>query len=192
MQLKVIIDDEVLTLNVPDALIGDATDFFDKMDSDMDAGWQMGREWVAQPNLVQRLQIVGNKLLTALENENHDLGRLMGAYILNRAPHVDSLDLDTSGEMVNTQVSFIDRSSPVTFASAADTQPAMSDAGVRAEAEKQVSAVFKAGRHYSYSVLNLNNGQWDTVTVGGDADEAEQHRRAALARRYQELANPSH
>lgn len=106
MELKVVIDDEVYTLNVPDEIVQDSGDFFDQMDRDMDAGRQMGREWIASPGPEDRLRIVGDKLLSALERENHDVGRMMAAYILNRAPAIDSLLLDTTGEIGNTEIRY--------------------------------------------------------------------------------------
>lgn len=188
MELKVIIDDELYTLNVPDELLSKASDFFDKMDSDMDQGWQMGRDWVLQPDRVQRLQIVGNKLLTALEREDHDLGRLMAAYILSRAPDLDCIDLDTEGEMQNTEVRFKGASGTLSFAAVADVMPGMPDAEVRAEAERQVSSVYKVGRQYSFSVMNPASGDWQTITVGNDEAEAERRRRDMLLERYSMLA----
>ena len=104
MILKVIVDDQLFELNVPDGFMEQAGNFFDQMDQDMDQGWQMSREWVAAPSREQRCQIVANKLLTALENENHKLGRLMAGYILSRMPEVDSMELDTSGEIQNTRI----------------------------------------------------------------------------------------
>ena len=104
MILKVIVDDQLYELNVPEAFIARASGFFDQMDADMDGGWQMSREWVAAPTREQRCKIVANKLLTALEKGNHKLGRLMAGYILSRMPEVDSLEPDTSGEMQNTRI----------------------------------------------------------------------------------------
>jgi hypothetical protein len=106
MELKVIIDEEIYALNVPEDIIRDATDVFDRMDRDMDGGWQMGREWVDKPGLEDRVRIVGDKLLSALERGDHDLGRIMAAYILNRAPDLDTLTLDTSGEIRNTELQY--------------------------------------------------------------------------------------
>ena len=40
MDLKIIIDDQLYTLNVPDELVTSGGDFFDQMDRDMDAGRQ--------------------------------------------------------------------------------------------------------------------------------------------------------
>ena len=86
MHLKLIIDDQEYTLDVPGTLVEQAEDFFAKMDLDMNRGWQMGREWVDDLDKLQRCQVVADKLLTAMETENHDLGRLMGGYIMSRAP----------------------------------------------------------------------------------------------------------
>ncbi|AGA33718.1 hypothetical protein TVNIR_2058 [Thioalkalivibrio nitratireducens DSM 14787] len=106
MFLNVIIDDQIYRLNVPDEIVTDAGDFFDRMDREMDAGCQLGREWVRQPGIEDRLRVVGDRLLSALERENHDVGRMMAAYILNRAPSVDTLSLDTTGEIQNTEIRY--------------------------------------------------------------------------------------
>jgi hypothetical protein len=188
MELNVIIDDEIYTLNVPDELVQQAAEFFDRMDKDMDEGWQMSRDWVENPTLVQRLQIVGDKLLTALENENHDLGRMMAAYILNRAPDVDTLTLDTSGEIQNTEVRFSARDSALSFASAGEQFSEMPEAEARAEAERQVSDVYKVGRHFAFSVMNMESGAWETVTTGKGEQEARNRRREILLQRYNALA----
>jgi hypothetical protein len=108
MYLKVIIDDRQYTLNVPDEIVNGATDLFDQMDRDMDAGRQMGRQWVERPDAEDRLRIAGDRLLSALERENHDLGRMMAAYILNRAPTIDTLLLDTTGEIRDTEIRYRD------------------------------------------------------------------------------------
>ncbi len=106
MDLKVIIDDQLYTLNVPNEIVTGAGDFFDQMDRDLDQGRMMGRDWVARPDTEDRLRIIGDRLLTALEQEKHDLGRMMAAYILNRAPNIDALTLDTTGEIQNTEIQY--------------------------------------------------------------------------------------
>ena len=98
MILNVVIDDQLLELNVPEAFLHQAQDFFAKMDSDMDRGWQVNREWVEQPDRMLRAQIAANKLLTALENEDDNLGRLMAGYILSRVPEVLTVELNPAGE----------------------------------------------------------------------------------------------
>ena len=61
MNLTVEIDDKSYQLDVPDSLTSEAQSFFDKMDSDMDGGWQMSRWWVPDPDRIQRCQIVADK-----------------------------------------------------------------------------------------------------------------------------------
>jgi hypothetical protein len=41
MLLKAIIDDQEISLEVPDPLLGEGEAFFAKLDADMDQGWQM-------------------------------------------------------------------------------------------------------------------------------------------------------
>ena len=96
MLLKAIIDDQEISLEVPDPLLGEGEAFFAKLDADMNQGWQMSREWVANPSQVERCQIVADKLLTALEKENQRLGILMAGYLLSRLPGLESITLDLS------------------------------------------------------------------------------------------------
>ncbi|NIR61051.1 MAG: hypothetical protein GWO02_16885 [Gammaproteobacteria bacterium] len=103
MRLEVIIDDQVLAVNVPDGVLSEAGGVFAKMDADMDGGWQMGREWVEQPDTDQRCQIVANRLLTALETDNQSLATMMAAYILTRRPGTTGVRVDTQGEMLATE-----------------------------------------------------------------------------------------
>jgi hypothetical protein len=106
MELKVIIDNQLYSLNVPEEIIEGATDAFDRMDRDMDKGCQMGRDWVDNPSVEDRVRIVGDKLLSALEREDHNLGRVMAAYILNRVPQLDTLVLDTTGEIGSSELRY--------------------------------------------------------------------------------------
>jgi len=108
MILKAIIDDHEYSLNVPETVITQGEEYFARLDVDMDQGWQMSREWVQHPNQMERCQIVADKLLTALENENEKLGMLTAGYILSRMPDVDTVEIDIRGEIQNTQ--FVRRS----------------------------------------------------------------------------------
>ena len=199
MELKVIIDEELYTLNVPEAFLTHADTFFTQMDLDMDKGIQMSRQWIPSPNLDDRLRMVGNKLLTALETENHDLGRMMAGYILSRAPDIDNIELDTSGEIQNTVITYRGGSSktdtmsfglPPQFAMADSlTDPYGMDPALRQRAEKKVSAVFKQGRVYAYSLYDDAKAVWETVTVGKDEAEAQRLRDAAILQKMRELAH---
>ncbi|MEJ2307718.1 MAG: hypothetical protein P8Z78_00215 [Gammaproteobacteria bacterium] len=190
MELKVIIEEELYTLNVPDQLIEEATDFFDKMDADMDAGIQMSRTWVENPDKIQRLQAVANKLLTALETGNENLGRMMAAYILSRAPNIDLIDMDTSGDMTTTEIRYKEGASPVSFGMPPMLDdPFGMDPALREAAEKQVSKVFKQGRVYSFSLLNGETGEWETAIQVKDQEQAETQREQAVLAKMRELAH---
>ena len=63
MILKLTIEDQTYDIDVPSQQIEEAGGFYDKMDQDMDKGWQMSRFWVEKPDLYQRGQIVADKIL---------------------------------------------------------------------------------------------------------------------------------
>lgn len=104
MILKVVVEDQVHPVTVPDGIVSGAEDFFSKLDSDMDRGWQMSRDWVDNPNLEQRCQIIGDKMLTAMHNDNEQLMVLLCAYVLNRVPGIAGIRIDTNGEMLETEL----------------------------------------------------------------------------------------
>ena len=104
MILKVVIDEQVYPITVPEQMIAEGGEFFDKIDRDMDRGWQMSRDWVDMPNQEQRCQIVGDKMLTALHNDNEKLMVLLSAYVLARVPGVNAIRIDTTGEMLETEL----------------------------------------------------------------------------------------
>lgn len=99
MILKVFLEDQVYPVEVPDYIVNEAGDFFGMLDSDMDRGWQMSHIWVQQPDIMQRCQIVADRLLTALQNDDQKTGVMMSAYILNRLPGSDEIHLSVSGDM---------------------------------------------------------------------------------------------
>ena len=104
MILKVVIENKTYPVKVPEQIIAEAGDFFDKLDSDMDKGWQMSRDWVDKPDQVQRCQIMGDKLLTAMHNDNKQMMVLLCGYILARMPGVSAIRIDTNGEMLETEL----------------------------------------------------------------------------------------
>ena len=99
MILKVQVDDQLLDLSVPEDFLARAQDFFDGMDRDMDRGWQVNRQWVDQPDTALRALIAADKLLTALENRDDRIGRLMAGYIVSRVPQVTLVELNPMGEV---------------------------------------------------------------------------------------------
>lgn len=102
MILKVIVDERIIPIEVPDYMLVEAEGLFIKMDSDMDAGWQMSRTWVDRPTTTQRCQIAADKILTAIHTENEKMATMMAAYILKRMPNASSVDIDSSGDMTQT------------------------------------------------------------------------------------------
>jgi hypothetical protein len=99
MKVNVEIDDKSYELNVPEALMLEASDFFEKMDNDMNCGWQMSRWWVPDPDITQRCQIVADKLLTAMQQDNEEFAMLMAAYILRNKPGTRRIRLNIEGEI---------------------------------------------------------------------------------------------
>ncbi|MBE0511265.1 MAG: hypothetical protein K0A95_09780 [Chromatiales bacterium] len=104
MLLHVYIEDRHYPLDISPDLLKDASDFFAKMDADMDQGWQMSRQWVEQPNAEERCQIAADRLMAAMLAENPQLVSLMGAYILWKIPGIKGVRIDTSGEMQESEL----------------------------------------------------------------------------------------
>lgn len=104
MQLRIHVNDAVRDIEVPEHLLTEAADLFARMDADMNRGYQMSRTWVDNPNLEQRCQIVADRVLTALSNGNQEVGTLMAAYILNRAPNVRAIYFNTEGDMTEHDI----------------------------------------------------------------------------------------
>ena len=103
MQLTLHIDDKEHTINVPDEILREGEDFYQTMDKDMDRGWQMSRQWVDNPDQIQRCQIAADKMLSAISSENETVLMLMAGYILSRLPNVKTVHIDTNGEMGETE-----------------------------------------------------------------------------------------
>ncbi len=104
MKLNIIIDGRTNAFDVPDNLLLEAKDFFDKLDSDMDKGWQMSRDWVERPDKEQRCQIAADRILTAVETDNEKMLMLMAAYILRTMPGVKTINIDITGDMNETDI----------------------------------------------------------------------------------------
>jgi hypothetical protein len=99
VELTIEFDDKSYSLNVPATLASEAQEFFDKMDMDMNAGWQMSRWWVPDPDQTQRCQIVADKLLTAMSKNDEQFAQLMCAYILRALPSTRRIRINTDGEI---------------------------------------------------------------------------------------------
>jgi len=197
MILNVTIDDQTLALDVPDSLLTEARGFFDKMDRDLDQGWQMSREWVENPTPEQRCQVAADKLLTAVETENQNLGVLMAGYILWRLPGVQQVDIDTSGDMTATRLLIPGLAVPPRPAAPTGSTPgkgsqtpppgSLSKIEALEQAGKDVTKVFKIGRGFRFSVFNHDTGHWEDSPVTPNKETAEALRNEAFKRKFDEL-----
>jgi hypothetical protein len=104
MILNVYVDGERHPIQVPQEVVDEGQDFFALMDRDMSRGWQMSREYVENPSTVQRCQIAADRILTAMHTGNQKMAVLMAGYILTRLPGTRGVDIDTHGEMFNTEL----------------------------------------------------------------------------------------
>ena len=185
MQLTVMVDTRLLAISVPDNLPHEAESFFAKMDRDMDAGWQMGPEFIESPDRVQRCQIAANKLLISLSGANETMATLMAAYILARLPGVSRVHIDTAGEMLNTRFD-VDSSVPVSAppppssAAGSDRRRAMAQAG------QEVGAVYRAGRVWRFAVQEAN-GQWVESPPFESEIQAQEARLQVVKDRYEAI-----
>lgn len=104
MKLNIIVDGRANGFEVPDEMLTEARDFFDKMDADMDKGWQMSRDWVMDLDAEQRCQVAADRILTAIESENDKMVMMMCAYILYKMPGVTGVNIDVTGDMNETDI----------------------------------------------------------------------------------------
>lgn len=184
--LNVTLNDKTYAVNVPEAMLSEAEEFFRKMDRDMDRGWQMSRDFIEHPDKTQRAQIAAHRIMLAMGAGNETMVQLMAGYILKRLPGVAGVVVDTDGEMLNTEI---------VYGAGATSAPVASDKRSRIEAMKQagkeVTAVYKSGKSFRYAVLDHANGQWVESAAVDDEKEAQDLRMQAFKRRFEELAgNP--
>ena len=191
MILKIIIDDQIHEINVPDVLLVEARGYFDQIDRDMDNGWQMGRDWVEAPDRLQRCQIVTDRLLTAIETNNLKLGTLMAGYLLDSLPGVDMVEPDLQGEIQNTRFEMARSTATGEMtASPAMSKPAgagLSKLEAMEQAGRDVTQVFKVGRGYRFSVFDHGTGAWMDAPLAPTEQEAGRLRQEAFKARYEAL-----
>jgi len=102
--LNVVVDGQMYAINVEEDMIVSGSSLFNKMDEDMNKGWTLGRDFVESLNVTERCQIVGDKLLTALEDDNEQMKTMMAGYILSRVPNIMTIHIDNTGEIQETQL----------------------------------------------------------------------------------------
>jgi len=177
MKLDVIIDSKTHRIEVPQEMLAEGETFFQKMDRDMDSGWQMGPEFVESPDTAQRCQIAANKLLVSVSAQNQLLVQLMAGYILKRMPGIQTVDIDTGGEMLNTDFIFEEnaRSAPRPVV-ASGAKPGMHGSGARSRAESDVSQVYKVGKAFRFATYDHASGRWVESPFSATEEEANKLR----------------
>ena len=102
--LNVVVDGQMYAINVEEDMILSGSSLFNKMDEDMNKGWTLGKDFVESLNVTERCQVVGDKLLTALEDDNEQMKTMMAGYILSRVPNIMTIHIDNTGEIQETQL----------------------------------------------------------------------------------------
>ncbi|RTZ62139.1 MAG: hypothetical protein DSZ33_00105 [Gammaproteobacteria bacterium] len=78
-------------------------EYLDRMDAQMDGGFAVGEEWVAQPDPIQRAEFVSATLFQALKDNNEGLISASTAYLANRFPELKQVkSSDTGGDGENS------------------------------------------------------------------------------------------
>jgi len=111
------------------------------------------------------------------------MAQLMAAYILKRMPGTKTINIDTSGEMLNTELIFeegVRHAKGTPSVSASVRKP--SEAEARAQAEKDVSQVYKVGKAFRFAMHDRRSGQWIESPFAPSEDEAKRLREEACAR----------
>ena len=94
-----------ILLKIKETIVSEAGPFFEKMDSDMNKGWQMSKSWLKIQNQFQKCQIVADRLFTSIHLNKKKTAIMMAAYIINQMPSVKVIDIDISGNMEETTFS---------------------------------------------------------------------------------------
>jgi hypothetical protein len=187
MKLDVYIDSQQIVLDIPEPMLDEATEFFRKMDRDMEGGWRMGPEFIERPDRMQRCQIAADRLLGSLSSANQTMVLLMGAYIAKHLPGVRGVRIDTRGEPLQTE--FIQAAAHVP-APTATARPTATLNKIEAleQAGQEVSPVYRVGKGYRFAIQNATTGQWIESLLLDTEPEANNLRMQAVKRRFDELA----
>jgi hypothetical protein len=90
--LHVIFNNEaVLEFDRSKPLPGQQRSYLDKMDMQMDAGIQLGDDYINEPNILQRSQFVANSLVNSLLKQNYDQAIAMCTYLGKRIPDLKQI-----------------------------------------------------------------------------------------------------
>ncbi|MHB8622887.1 MAG: hypothetical protein ACYC9J_02160 [Sulfuricaulis sp.] len=194
MKLNVMVDQRAYAVDVPPQILIEAEEFFHKIDSDMDHGWQMGPEFIENPDKIQRCQIAANKLLTSLSSANQQMAILMAGYILKRLPGVTGIRIDTGGEMLHTEMIYekpINHSPPTLASSNESSARRLGKLEAMEQAGKDVTKVYQVGKSHRFAVRDRHTGEWLESGPMDSEQEAYEKRMQAYKRRLDELTDSS-
>jgi len=104
MFLVVIVEDWQRQLEISEEVVEQGQDFFKMIDNDIDKGWKMGPDYIENPSSDQRIQIVADRLLTAIETEKNELRDLLAGYIVTRDSTVTAVRIDPNGDPLSTEL----------------------------------------------------------------------------------------
>jgi hypothetical protein len=175
MYFYVIVEGKAHAVEIPQEMLDDGEDFFARMDQDMDGGWQMGREWVENPDPLSRCQIAADRLLNAHAGGNETLTQLLAAYMVTRVPGTAAVDVDTSGEMFGTRL--------IPEQEWRAQSKVLSEQDARQQAEKEVAKVYKSGKTWRYAVLDPVSRSWEESSAIASEEEAQRLREGAVNER---------
>lgn len=187
MKLTVTVDDKTSWIEVPEDMLIEGEEFFQKMDRDMDGGWRMGPEFIENPDRVDRCRIAADKLLAAMSTENRTLGMLMAGYILKRLRGVSGVDIDTGGEMLNTEFSYHQDRPDAPAVQAVPPVGGQPSAAAMQQAAKDVSQVYKAGKGFRFAAYDHASGQWIESPLIPEEQAAQKARQHVYQQRLKEL-----
>ncbi|HIP94821.1 MAG TPA: hypothetical protein EYH38_10780 [Leucothrix sp.] len=85
--LYVIVNEEaILEFDRSKPVPGHQRQYLDNMDSQMDQGIQLGKDFIQQPNALQRSQFVANSLINHLFKDEYSVAIAMCTYLGKRMP----------------------------------------------------------------------------------------------------------
>ena len=188
MKLTVIIDDRARDIDVPQDLLAEADEFFERMDRDMDRGWRMGPEFIEHPDRIQRCQIAADKLLGTLSSGNSRLMMLMAGYILSRSSGITGVRIDTGGDPLATEL-IVGAGAADGPASAQDIGPAtgLTQTEAATRADREVTQVYRVGQAYRFATRDPATGRWIESPLMSSAEDAQQQRMEAVDQRFEQL-----
>lgn len=181
MIFYVVVNAKVRDITLTKDVLSSGQSFYSKINADMDKGWQMGREWVEQPTIDDRCKIVADRARSAMMCGKETLAKLLAGYIIDQMPGVIAVNLDTSGEMEDTE--FLSEEGWNKKTRRANPQE------VKQQAGKEVAAVHKVGRNYRFATYDRMTEQWIESALFDSEDQAEVRRLQAVELRISELAN---